>query len=125
MQRDLQGSLRCRQVQHIWNAIATWQELCTGTSVQGMAWKSKWEIPPIIMWNDKAKILWDFQIQTNKLANQQDIEVVDKLHKKGVVIDVSIPNYINIKEKEHEKLKKQGLKEEVEKVKEVMTQLGL
>ena len=41
--------------------------------------KSKWEI--LVVENDKAYILWDFQIQTDKLmmANQPDIEVLVKL----------------------------------------------
>ena len=28
--------------------------------------KSKWETPPKVVENDRAKILWDFQIQTDK-----------------------------------------------------------
>ena len=41
--------------------------------------------------NDRAKILWDFQIQTDKqvMANQPDIVVVDKMQ--TAVIDVVIP----------------------------------
>ncbi|TWW57282.1 hypothetical protein D4764_07G0000010 [Takifugu flavidus] len=61
--------------------------------------------------NKQAKILWDFQIQTDKLvvANQPDIVVV--------VIDVAIPSDSNIRKKEHEKLEKyQGLKEEMERM---------
>ncbi len=59
-----------------------------------------------------AKILWDFQIQTDKMlvANQMDIVVVDRQWKKAAVMDVAIPSDSNIKKKEHEKLKKyQGL----------------
>ena len=42
--------------------------------------------------NDKAKILWDFQIQTDKMvvANQPDIVMVDNWDKKAVVVDVAI-----------------------------------
>ena len=63
---------------------------------------------------DRAKILWDFQIQTDKqlMANQPDIVVVDKQQKIG--------SDHNTKKNEHEKLKKyQGLMEEVEKMWEV------
>jgi len=66
-----------------------------------------------------AKILWDFQIQTDKqvMANQPDIVVVNKLQKKAVVIDIAIPIDSNINKKENKKLEKyQGLKEEVEKM---------
>lgn len=57
--------------------------------------------------NDCAMILWDFQIQTDKqvMANQLDIVVVDKVDKKAVVIDVAASNGSNIK-KEYEKLEK-------------------
>lgn len=55
--------------------------------------------------NDKAKILWDFQIQTIKLvmANQPDVVVVDKHPKKTVVINVSIPNDSHMQNKQHKK----------------------
>ncbi|MGZ7254081.1 hypothetical protein ACXWO5_10720, partial [Streptococcus pyogenes] len=74
--------------------------------------RSKWEMPPRVMENDRAKILWDFQMQTDKMvvANQPDIVVVDKQKKTAVVIDVAVPNDSNIRKKEHEKLEKyQGL----------------
>ena len=69
--------------------------------------------------NDRAKILWDFQFQTDKLvmANQPDIVVVDKEQKTVTVVDVAIPSDSNIRKKEHEKLEKyQGLREELEKM---------
>lgn len=49
-------------------------------------------------------ILWDVQIQPVKqvIANQLDIVMVDKVDK-SVVIDVAVPNYSNIKKKEHGK----------------------
>jgi len=68
-----------------------------------MGWKSNWEIPPKVVENDRAKILWDFQIQTDKqvMANEPGIVVADKLQKKAVMIDVAIPSDSNIKKKEH------------------------
>ncbi|TWW73485.1 hypothetical protein D4764_15G0008790 [Takifugu flavidus] len=75
--------------------------------------------PPKVLENKQAKILWDFQIQTDKMvvANQPDIVVVDKHRKTVVVIDVAIPSDSNIRKKEHEKLEKyQGLKEEMERM---------
>ncbi len=81
--------------------------------------RSKWKTPPKVVENDRAKILWDFKIQTDKLvmANQPDIVLIDKQQKKALVIDVAIPSDSNIRKKEHEKLEKyQGLKEELEKM---------
>ena len=69
--------------------------------------------------NKWVKILWDFQIQTDKLvvANEPDIAVVDEHQKTAVVVDVAIPSGGNIRKKEHEKLEKyQGLKEELGKM---------
>ncbi|KAF7652694.1 hypothetical protein LDENG_00093610, partial [Lucifuga dentata] len=42
--------------------------------------KSKWETPPKVVENGRAKVLWDFKFQTDKqlLANQPDMVVVDK-----------------------------------------------
>uniref|UniRef100_A0A3B5PPD0 Reverse transcriptase domain-containing protein n=1 Tax=Xiphophorus maculatus TaxID=8083 RepID=A0A3B5PPD0_XIPMA len=85
---------------------------------------SKWETPPKVAENARAKILWDFQIQTDKMvmANQPDIVVVDKQQRKAVVIDVAIPSDCNIRKKEHEKLEKyQGLREELERAWKVKT----
>ena len=66
-----------------------------------------------------AKILWDFQIQTDKMmgANQQDIVMVNKSDLQAVGVDVAIPSDGNIRKKEHKKLEKhQGLKEELERM---------
>ncbi|KAJ0057310.1 hypothetical protein NL108_002264 [Boleophthalmus pectinirostris] len=79
---------------------------------------SRWETPPKVVENDRAKILWDFQIQTDRMVmvNQPDIVVVDKKQSRAVVVDIAIPSDGNIRKKEHEKLEKyQGLKEELER----------
>ncbi|TWW53461.1 uncharacterized protein LOC130519722 [Takifugu flavidus] len=94
-----------------------YRNICTeyGLEVPG----TRWETPPKVVENEQAKILWDFQIQTDKMvvANQPDIVVVDKHQKTVVVIDVAIPNDGNIRKKEHEKLEKyRGLKEEMERM---------
>ncbi|XP_067943066.1 guanylate-binding protein 4-like [Watersipora subatra] len=64
-----------------------------------------WEAPGKVNENDRAKILWDFYIQTDKhvLANQPDIVVVDKENKRATVIDIAVPNDYNIASKEKEK----------------------
>ncbi|XP_051931065.1 uncharacterized protein LOC127607055 [Hippocampus zosterae] len=80
--------------------------------------RSKWETPPKVVENDRAKILWDFQIQTDKMvmANQPDIVIIDKGQRKAVVVDIAVPSDGNIRKKEHEKLEKyQGLREELER----------
>jgi len=50
--------------------------------------KSKWLIPPKVVENDRAEILQDFQIHTDKqvMANQPHDVVVNKLQKKTAVI---------------------------------------
>lgn len=69
---------------------------------------------PWVVENDWAKILWEFQIQTDKIvvANQPDIVVVDKQRNTAAVI----PNESNIRKKEH---KYQGLREELKKMQRV------
>ena len=69
---------------------------------------SRWETPPKVVANKQVKLLWDFQIQNDKLvmANQPDIVVVDKHQRTAVVVDVAILNYSNIGKKEHEELEK-------------------
>uniref|UniRef100_A0A3P9J433 Carbohydrate sulfotransferase n=1 Tax=Oryzias latipes TaxID=8090 RepID=A0A3P9J433_ORYLA len=49
--------------------------------------RSKWETPPKVVENERAKILWDFQIQADRMvmANQPDIVVVDKEQRKAVM----------------------------------------
>lgn len=58
--------------------------------------------------NDRAEILWDFQMQTHErvMVNLQDIVVEDKVDKKAVVSDITVPNDSNIRMKEQEKLGK-------------------
>ena len=54
-----------------------------------------------------AKILWDFQIQTDKMvvANQLDFVVVDKRDKKAVVVDVAIPRDSDIRKRNMKSLR--------------------
>ncbi|TWW67367.1 hypothetical protein D4764_02G0004080 [Takifugu flavidus] len=57
-------------------AVIVYRNICTecGLEVPG----SRWETPPKVVENKQAKILWDFQVQTDK--------------KTVVVIDVAIPS---------------------------------
>ena len=47
---------------------------------------SKWATPAKVIQNNRAKILWDFQIQTDKMvvADLMDILEVDKQEKKAI-----------------------------------------
>jgi hypothetical protein len=85
-----------------------------------------WEIPEKVVENEKAKILWDFHIQTDKqvMANQPDIVIVDKEKKVATIIDIAVPMDINIKAKEHEKIEKyQPLSEELRRIWKVNTKV--
>ena len=69
------------------------------------------------MRTSKVKILWDFQIQTDKLvmAIQADMVVVDEHQRTAVVLDVAIWCDSTNRKKELKKLEKhQLLKEELE-----------
>lgn len=57
---------------------------------------------------NRAKILWDFCIQTGRdvLANKPDIVVVDNKQKIVVVIGVVEPRDSNTRKKEYENLEK-------------------
>jgi hypothetical protein len=85
-----------------------------------------WEVPERVKENEKAKILWDFHIQTDKQvqANQPDIVIVDKESKKAVIIDIAVPSDFNIKSKEQEKIEKyQPLAEELRRIWKVETKV--
>ncbi|CAK6970393.1 hypothetical protein D4764_08G0001790 [Scomber scombrus] len=91
----------------------TQKNICTEYGLE------EWKTPPNGVQSDRAKIMWDFHIQTDKLvmANLQDIVSIDKQQKKAVVIDISFPRDSNISKNEHKKLNNdQGLKEELEKM---------
>ena len=58
--------------------------------------------------NQKAKLLWDFSIQTDRVieARRPDITLVDKEMKATWIIDIAVPGDIRVKEKEKEKIEK-------------------
>ena len=68
----------------------------------------EWTTLAKVIEKDRAKILWDFQIQTNKIfgANQLDIVVVDKQDKMAVVIDITFPSDSNMRKREYKKLER-------------------
>ena len=98
-------------------ADIVYRNLCTEYGLDPT--KLRWETPQKVVENSRAKLLWDFQTQTDRkvLANQPDIVVIDKQKKEAVVIDIAVPSDSNIKNKEYKKLEKyQGLKEELERM---------
>lgn len=75
---------------------------------------SRWKMPAKVVKNRQAKVLRDFQVQTDKLvaANQADKVVVNKQLMKAMLIDVASDS--EVKREEYEMLKKyNGLKEEL------------
>ena len=65
------------------------------------------ETPPVVE-NEKAAILWDFSIHTDRTinANRPDIIIRDKTNKTCILLDVSIPSDRNTSLKTYEKLSK-------------------
>jgi len=58
--------------------------------------------------NEKVKVLWDFNIQTDKLieARRPDIVLVNKETKECQIIDIAIPGDTRVEKKEEEKIDK-------------------
>ena len=55
----------------------------------------------ILVENDVMKILWDYNIQTDRIIEHRrpDITVVDKVRRKCLNVDVAIPGDQNITKK--------------------------
>ena len=83
--------------------------------------------PKSIEESEKAKILWDINIQTDRLfeARRPDIVVSDVANKTCQIIDIAVPSDQNIAKKEKEKIDKyQELKLEIMRMSSVKTWLG-
>ena len=76
-----------------------------GVNVATSYWKHE---PPDVVETQNAKILWDFDIQTDRYiqARRPDIVIRDKSKKKITIIDIAIPEDRNIHHKEKEKIDK-------------------
>jgi len=61
-----------------------------------------------VLENDNVKILWDFNIHTDRVikARRPDIVVVDKRNAERIIIDIAVPGDYRVKEKESEKIGK-------------------
>ena len=76
----------------------------------GLPHSEKWydhRAPPVIE-NTKVKLLWDFNIQTDKVieARRPDLVLVDKEKKECQIIDIAIPGDTRVWRKEEEKMEK-------------------
>ena len=82
--------------------------------------ESSWNhCPPSIIENDRVKLLWDFNIYTDRVisARRPDIVVINKFDNTVQLIDVSIPADRHIVSKENEKIEKyQNLRIELERI---------
>lgn len=63
------------EAEQAWNAVSNWLPYCIEIYV--LAWevpRSKWYTPSKVVENNQAQILWDFQIQIDKLVitNQRE-----------------------------------------------------
>ena len=61
-----------------------------------------------VIQNDKVKLLWDFNIQTDKVieARRPDLVLVNKETKECQIIDIAIPGDVRVIRKEDEKIEK-------------------
>ena len=74
----------------------------------GLDVDNKWYYhrPEKVVENDVVKILWDFNIQTDRIIehHRPGITVIDKTSRKCLVVDVAIPGDQNVAKKEFEKI---------------------
>jgi hypothetical protein len=100
---------------HNYVASIVYKAICSEYNIElPTDWKAE---PHKVVENQRAKILWDFHIQTDRMVqhNQPDIVLIDKDAKTGIIIDIAVPIDGNIRDKELEKMDKyQQLKEELQ-----------
>ena len=72
-----------------------------------------------VLENNDVKILWDFNIHTDRVieARRPDLVIVDKKNSETVIVDIAVPGDFRVKEKEEEKIGKyQDLALEVSRI---------
>ena len=75
--------------------------------------------PDTVTENDRCKLLWDFDVQTDHViqARRPDVIVIDKEKKECKIIDFAMPYDSRVNAKEVEKIEKyQDLAREVQKL---------
>ena len=63
------------------------------------------EKPEEVVKSENFKILWDFAVQCDRRikARRSGIVFIDKTEREAVTIDIAIPGYDRVKDKEREK----------------------
>ena len=87
-------------------AVTVYKAICSKYQLE---LPKDWRVTPDkVVQNNRAKVLWDFPIQTDiRLQhNRPDIILIDYEEKTGLIIDIAVPRDENIKEKEQEKIEK-------------------
>lgn len=83
------------------------RNICTQYEIQTSEqyWRHQ---PQSVTENEKVKLLWNFEIQTDRRiqARRPDIVLIDKTKKKATIIDIAVPDDRNINNKEKEKITK-------------------
>ena len=87
----------------------------------GLEHSEKWceHAPEGAVQNEKIKVLWDINIQCEKLieARRPDLIVIDKKEQKGIIIDIAVPTDVIVDQKEKEKVETyQDLKREIRRL---------
>ena len=87
----------------------------------GIAVKEKWweHVPEKVLEKDDVKVLWDFNIQTDRVIEHRrpDVVVLDKAADLCHIIDVAVPGDTRVASKEKEKVQKyQDLAREIRKL---------
>ena len=89
-------------------AVESLTHIVSGCKMLAQKDYSKWyhHEPDKVVENDVVKILWDFNIPTDRIIehHRPDITVVDKARRKCLIVDVAIPGDQNITKKEFEKI---------------------
>ena len=97
--------------------IIHWELCC----MYGFEREKKWyeHEPQSVLENEETKILWDYAIQCDHFiqSRKPDIVLVEKSKKECKIIDVAVPDYVRVGNKEEEKVKKyQDLRREIAKL---------
>ena len=58
--------------------------------------------------NEEVNVLWDTNAQCDNVmeVRKLDIILIDKKERKGIIIDIAVPDDVRVEEKEREKIEK-------------------
>ena len=103
---------------HDWIGRRIHWEVCRQYNVRV---PDKWyeHLPERVIENEQVKVLWDFNIQTDRVieARRPDLVIIDKEKKQVHIVDFAVPFDSRVVEKEKEKIEKyQDLARELKKI---------